>query len=127
MIYMALLEHPHMSISEIARETGYHRPAVYRALDGLIADGYIERSKVSGKRYFYHVTHPDILRAKLRDLTELSERLIPEIEALYERSHDAPVLRVEEGISGIQRIHTDMIESLTHGDVYYCYSSSREG
>lgn len=43
-IYLTLLEHPYLSISDIADKTRYHRPVVYRAIASLESEGYIEKS-----------------------------------------------------------------------------------
>ena len=95
-IYIALLDHPYMTISELSRETGYHRPSVYRAIASLESEGYIEKSLLEGKRYYYHVTSPLRLQEKLDELTHIAMRLIPEMEAVHQKHHRAPVFSMME-------------------------------
>ena len=95
-IYLTLLESPYLSITDIARKTKYHRPAIYRSLASLESDGYVEKSLLEGKRYFYHATSPRKLREKISELETLSERLLPDMEEIHKRYHDAPILSVRE-------------------------------
>lgn len=126
-IYLSLLDHPHQHISDLARRTQYHRPAIYKAIGGLLSDGYIERSLLDGKRYYYHISSPDRLREKLREIHDLAERTIPEIEALHHSTLDTPILSIREGIDGIRTTHDLILASLPKWWAYCCYSSSREG
>ena len=43
-IYLALLESPYLTVTDIARKTKYHRPIVYKSISSLESDGYIEKS-----------------------------------------------------------------------------------
>lgn len=95
-IYLSLLSRPYQIVSDIVRETRYHRPMVYKSLRSLEADGLVEKSHLDGKRYYYHATDPDRLRQKLQSLTDAAERLIPELEELHMRNAEAPILSVKE-------------------------------
>lgn len=57
-VYMILLEHPYLTVSEIAMKTHTHRPMVYKSLRSLEADSLLEKSYLDGKRYYYHITSP---------------------------------------------------------------------
>ena len=111
-IYLALLEHPYITISDISRHTRYHRPTVYKTIHALESDGYVEKSYLDGKRYYYHTTSPTKLREKLASLETLADRILPELEAIHARTAEAPVLSVREGIEGIRSIHGDLVHSL---------------
>lgn len=95
-IYLYLLSSPHQLIADIVRETRYHRPMVYKSLRSLEADGFIEKSHIDGKRYYYHTTGPERLRTKLAHLTEMADRLIPELEEMHKKRADAPILSIKE-------------------------------
>ena len=83
-------------MSEIARRTKYHRPMVYKLLTSLESEGYIEKSFLEGKRFYYRTTDPSRLREKLSELTKLAEHLIPEMEELHLKNHTAPILSTRE-------------------------------
>ena len=95
-IYLYLLSYPYKIVSDIVRETRYHRPAVYRALRSLEADGLIDKSYLDGKRYYYHATSPDNLMTRLESLTLSAQRLIPELQTLHDKNAEAPILSVKE-------------------------------
>src|SRR3990167_5915361 len=56
-IYLALLTQGPASVSDIARRTGIHRPAIYRALADMQGRGLIVRV-VRGKRHRYAAASP---------------------------------------------------------------------
>ncbi len=122
-IYLALLESPYLTVTDIARKTKYYRPLVYRSIASLESDGYVEKSLLEGKRYFYHATSPSKLREKISELETLSERLLPEMEEMHKKHHDAPILSLHEWIEGIQAIHTDILRSVKTGWEYFIYTS----
>jgi sugar-specific transcriptional regulator TrmB len=95
-IYLTLLEHPYLMISDIAKHTRYHRPMVYRAIASLESDGYVEKSILEGKRYFYHITSPAKLRERLSRISEIADVLLPEMEAIHDHHHESPILSVKE-------------------------------
>jgi sugar-specific transcriptional regulator TrmB len=95
-IYLHLLSHPYQIVADIVRETRHHRPMVYKSLRSLEADGLVEKSYLDGKRYYYHTASPDKLREKIEHLNTIADRLIPELEEMHERKHDAPTLSIKE-------------------------------
>ena len=126
LIYLTLLENPYLSVSDIARMTKYHRPMVYRYLGSLESSGYVEKSLLEGKRYFYHASSPSKLREKLIDLNTIANHLIPEMEEVHRKIYDAPILSIREWIEWIRSIHGDLVHTLKKWGTYYRYSSTRD-
>ncbi len=124
-VYMTLLEHPYLIVSDIAEKTNTHRPMVYKSLRSLEADWLVEKSYLDGKRYFYHVTSPKKLRDKLNTLNSLAENTLPELELMYEKKMHTPILSIKEWVDGIRSIHADLLQSVPKWGIYYRYSSSR--
>lgn len=124
-IYMILLEKPYQTISDISKRSKYHRPTVYKSIESLESEWLIEKSFLEGKRYHYHITSPKKLNDKIKNLTTIAEHLLPELEAMYEKKNDAPILSIKEGTKWIQAIHKDLMESLPKWWIYYRYSSTR--
>jgi sugar-specific transcriptional regulator TrmB len=69
---------------------------VYKSLRSLEADGLTEKSYLDGKRYYYHVTSPKKLREKLDRINTIAENTLPELEAIYEKNTNAPILSIKE-------------------------------
>lgn len=125
-IYLYLLATPYKLVSDIARETHYHRPMIYKSLRALEADHLVEKSYLDGKRYYYHATSPERLRDKLDALAHSAARLIPELEEMHAKNAEAPILSVKEWVLGIQEIHRDLVTSLPKWGIYYRYSSAQK-
>ena len=124
-VYMTLLDHPYLIVSDIAEKTNTHRPMVYKSLRSLEADGLVEKSYLDGKRYYYHITSPKKLRDKLNTLNTLAENTLPELELMYEKKMHTPILSIKEWVDGIRSIHADLLQSVPKWGIYYRYSSSR--
>jgi len=124
-IYLYLLLHPYKIVADIVRATKYHRPMVYKGLRALEDEGLVEKSYLEGKRYFYHAANPEKLKDRLSRLTQIAEDLIPELEHIHEKTAEAPILSIKEGIAGIRDIHEDLVTTLPKNGIYYRYSSSK--
>jgi sugar-specific transcriptional regulator TrmB len=111
-VYLTLLEHPYLTVTDIAERTHSHRPIVYKSLRSLEADSLIEKSYLDGKRYYYHTTSPGRLREKLERINTIAESTLPELEAIYTKNMNAPILSIKEGINGIRSIHQDLLNSV---------------
>lgn len=124
-IYLTLLKNPYITLSEISQKSHYHRPTVYKCIRGFESDGLVERSYLDGKRYYYHVTSPEKLKEKIHQISQMADQILPELTALYQKTQDAPILSIKEGIDGIKSIHKDLVESVPKWGIYYRYSSPR--
>lgn len=111
-IYLTLLKNPYITLSEISQKSHYHRPTVYKCIRGFESDGLVERSYLDGKRYYYHVTSPEKLKEKIHQISQMADQILPELTALYQKTQDAPILSIKEGIDGIKSIHKDLVESV---------------
>ncbi len=123
-IYMALLRNGPRHVTDIARDTGYHRPLIYKTLRTLRERGYITPVPGSGKQKLYHVTDPQWLKREIEDFTRQWEHIIDELSTLFYKKKDQPNLEIKEWVEEIRAIHSDLVHSLKKWDVYYRYSSS---
>ncbi|NRH20688.1 hypothetical protein HOO68_01445 [Candidatus Gracilibacteria bacterium] len=123
-IYLALLQYGPRHITDIARDTGYHRPLIYKTLRTLRERGYITPVPGSGKQKYYHITDPQWLKKEIEEFTKQSEHIIDELSGIFHKKKDQPALTIKEGVEEIRAIHSDLVHSLKKGDVYYRYSSS---
>lgn len=97
---------------------------IYKTIGSLEGDGFIEKSLLEGKRYYYHACSPSKIKGKLQNIEAMAERLFPELENIYEKSYDAPVLSVKEWIEWIHEIHRDIVESVERWGSYAIYIST---
>ncbi len=123
-VYLTLLSHGKMGVSDIARKTGLYRTVIYDALGGLLREELVSMSP-KGKYKVYAAESPKKLEKKFLELSNHFDDEIVALSALNKSSEIArPVVKYLEGRKGIIAIHDDVVETLKKGDTYYRYSSS---
>ena len=123
-VYLALLLHGKIGVSDIARKTGLYRTMIYDALAGLTREGLIGVLP-KGKYKVYVAESPKKLEKKFLELSNHFDEEITELSALYHApDKNRPVVKYVEGQQGIMGVHDDIVETLKKGDTYYRYSSS---
>ncbi len=123
-LYLTLLEAPPATVSELARETGIHRPLIYRALPSLQEKGLIS-IVIKGKQKRYTAESPTRVEKLFRKLEQSFSVLLPALETSYTNREDRPVMKYYEGREGIRRVFDDLLDTLKKGEVFYRYSSRR--
>jgi sugar-specific transcriptional regulator TrmB len=124
-IYLALLEHGPALISQIEKQTGLHRPAIYKALSALLSRGFVAIAP-KGKQRRYVAEPPDRLRSSMSDLVSAFENLLPELEATHQAKKKKPIIKFLEGKDGITFVLNDIVTSLKRNEVFYRYSSPKD-
>lgn len=123
-VYLALLEHGRLGVSEIARKTGLYRTMIYEALAGLLREELVSVSP-KGKYKVYTAQSPKKLEAKFLELSNQFDEEMSALRLLGKTSDSTrPIITYIEGRKGIVGINDDVVETLKKGDVYYRYSSS---
>lgn len=124
-IYIALLSATQASISEIAKTTGMHRPAIYHQLPGLIERGLVSQTQ-KGKRKLFVAESPEHLHNVIKRLDEKLDASMPELMSRY-RVHDMlPMIRYVQGPDGIRQAYEDLLRTIKKGDIVYRYESPRD-
>jgi len=125
-IYLALVEMGPSNISKISEKTSIHRPLVYKALPSLLDKKLItETKKVKG--VVYVAEPPNRLETLFDDLKVDFYEMLPDIEDSYSNNESKPKVRFLEGKDGTKRIFDDVVRSLKTGEVFYRYTSSKDG
>jgi sugar-specific transcriptional regulator TrmB len=124
-VYTSLLDCGPASISKISRDSGLHRPNVYKAIPVLKAKGLIT-SVPRGKRTRYAAESPVQLKGLIDSLNDSFETVLPELLQTYQHRQGRPIIKVLQGDKAVEMIMRDIVESQKKGDVYYRYSSRRE-
>ncbi len=125
-IYTALLGSAPLSVSTIARKTGLHRPIIYRNLPELIEKGLITTSP-RAKKKLYAAEHPDKIKRLIGELGSELDKIMPELDTIYNGASSRPVVKYLEGKQGIRFILEDIVHTLKKGDTFYRYSSTKDG
>lgn len=110
-IYGVLLKRASGSISELARITGKHRPAVYKAVSELLNNQLISQSSV-GKRITYRAESPVALFNIQKKQSEKLSEIIPEYIKIYEKKDITPKISVMEGKRGIATAYERLMKGL---------------
>jgi len=125
-IYLALLELGPSHIAQISEKTSIHRPLIYKALPSLIDRKLVTQTK-RGKRTIFMAEPPNRLEGLFDDLKIDFFEILPDLEDQYSNNELKPRVRFLEGRDGTKRIFDDIVRSLKKGDVFYRYSSNRDG
>ena len=125
-IYLALLELGPSHIAQISEKSSIHRPLIYKALPSLIDRKLVTQTK-RGKRTIFMAEPPNRLETLFDDLKIDFFEILPDLEDQYSNNELKPRVRFLEGRDGTKRIFDDIVRSLKKGDVFYRYSSNRDG
>jgi predicted transcriptional regulator len=118
-IYEAALELGETTAANLAKRAKIHRVATYALIDNLITKGLLTQTNVSkhGKRIA--PTHPreimQLIRKEQRELKKLElkyEEIMPELTALFQNASVFPRVQFFEGIVGLEKINSDIINTL---------------
>ena len=115
LIYLDLVKYGGSSAHEIAGRTKIHRPNVYDTLDKLIKKGIVTQSLVDNRKIFYPIKPKNLLiylKQKEYDL----EKVIPEIEQIYNKPTEKRKVTMSEGIRSFRVILNNLLE--TENDIY---------
>ena len=125
-IYLALIELGPARISDISEKTSIHRPLIYKALPTLLDKKLITKSQRKNG-LFYLAEPPNKLETLFDDLKVDFFEILPDLEDSYSSNEQKPKIRFLEGPDGTKRVFDDVVRSLKHGDVFYRFSSNKDG
>jgi sugar-specific transcriptional regulator TrmB len=120
-IYLSALELGYASVLEIAKKAEINRPTAYVVLESLMKKGLISTFEKGKKRYFAAESpekFKDIIqneRIKLKQKEAEVQKLIPELNIMYNLGGEKPKVRFFEGKEGLRSIREDIIKSKVEG------------
>lgn len=124
-IYVDLLENGTSSITDIVERTGLHRPEVYRFLPLLQERGFVSHL-LRAKRRFFVAESPENIRQLLDSLEKDVDSLLPDLIGMHARSEKRPNVKFLEGRKAITYVFSDIVNTLSKGDVFYRVSAERD-
>lgn len=125
-IYTALLGSAPLSVSAISRKTGLHRPIIYRNIPRLIEKNLVTISP-KAKKKLYLAEHPDKIKRLITELSGELDKILPELDTIYNGVGKRPLVKYLEGKKGMRFVFEDIVHSLKKGDTFYRYSSTKDG
>jgi len=116
-IYVSALEQGSTTVLELARTTKIPRTTVYLLIDSLTEKGLFQLT-AEGKKKLYVPTSPEelIILAKTKHeqldqtITSLKDEL-PQLQALYNLTHQKPKIRYYEGVEEVKKIYEDTLSA----------------
>ncbi|HJN85218.1 MAG TPA: helix-turn-helix domain-containing protein [Patescibacteria group bacterium] len=122
-IYLSLVERGSLTVSDIAKATGIHRPIVYKHLPELLDHNLVTTTK-KGKRTLYVPESPRKLESLVDETKSDLKEMMPGLQEAFSASGKRPIVKYIEGGKGITFVMSDVVHSLKRGDIWYRYSSS---
>lgn len=124
LVYESLLKLGKAKVATIVRESGLHRPLVYKALPQLI-EKHLVSVMPRGKVHEYAAESPEKLEALFKEREVSFFRSIEDLHGLYDKQEKKPRITVTEGADAIREAYATMIHSLKKGETYYRYGSTK--
>lgn len=126
LIYKAMLGAPALSISDIVRLSGCHRPAVYTALPLLVRKGLVSEA-LSGKRKQYIAEEPEKLTKLVLEREQQFQETLEVFQRAYRKKQKRTAIKVYEGKEGLRSVLLDLAHTMTPGGTFYRASSRNPG
>ncbi|MEI6864051.1 MAG: helix-turn-helix domain-containing protein [Candidatus Adlerbacteria bacterium] len=115
-VYGALVKFGTLQARYVQRHSGLSRPLTYRALNGLIAAGLVEKKDEVGKVSVFTPAHPLKLKEfihKKKEEAEDAERaldgILPKLSSDFNLISGKPGVRFFEGEDGVREIYDDIL------------------
>ncbi len=123
-IYLVLIEHRSLLLTEISRKTSFRRALLYIELPKMVASGLVVQSPM-GKRIHYAAADPTVLEQRLEAQRQRLETIHGAIRTLTVRSVDRPRFTIRQGETALQEALEAFMHRLKKDDVYLRFSSRR--
>ena len=115
-IYLTALAIGDATVQQIAKKSKVQRATTYIVIDSLKEKGLISTRK-NGKKNLYIAAAPDKIiehlkaqRAAIDVKMSAVEKLLPELQSLYNYSPSKPRVRYFEGLDGLKQIYNDTLD-----------------
>lgn len=107
-VYMHLLGHGAMSPPELSRGVGIARSNLHYILLGLFGKDLVRKQR-RGKRFVYIPADPSATLKVLDQKRETLKSALGELEALYKKQKNKPVIKFYEGTKELEQIFDDAL------------------
>ncbi|MCK9272451.1 hypothetical protein M0P65_02790 [Candidatus Gracilibacteria bacterium] len=125
LIYLTLLEHGKLTISDLTNFTSLHRVQLYRLLPYLLESGFVFVS-VKGKKKYYSPASPSKINEAYKEMEERNKGNINQLLDKYSNLDKKPNVIYNQGAKGIRNIFSDIVDSQNKGDIFYRITSETD-
>lgn len=126
-VYLALLKIGGCKAGRIAKETGFNRTTIYKALENLIQKG-LASSVIKENRKYFEPTDPKNLLQQLekqeqsfKENKEKIKELLPNLQSLFETSKEELEANIFKGLKGLKAVFNDILKTLKKDDEYLAF------
>ncbi len=123
-IYLTLIGEDSLSLLELSRKTGIHRPALYTLLPRLEAKELVQKRKV-GKREQYSAESPKKIEKLFKKVESGLHLFVDRLNNEYESRGRKPTAQYYFGKNGYNYLFDDIAASVPKNGIYYRYSARR--
>ncbi len=108
-VYEAALILGESSIQDLARRSGVKRSTIYTFIEELKDRGFILETQKNKRKVYSAVEPSQLLEMERTRLIEL-EKILPELEAVHNKSNKKPRVAYYEGVEGIESVYANMLK-----------------
>ncbi|MDQ5953249.1 MAG: HTH-type transcriptional regulator, sugar sensing transcriptional regulator [Patescibacteria group bacterium] len=123
-IYLLLLNSEALTLSDMSKKSGIHRPALYRVLPKLENKEIITKMKI-GKREYYSAESPKKIAKLFNKIQSGFNLFIERLSDQYDSSSIKPSVQYLVGKKGYDFLFDDIASSIPKNGIYYRYSSRK--
>jgi len=109
-IYLAGLELGSSTANEISKKSRLNRSTTYDILKGFVDKGITSRIEKNSTTYF-EIAEPKRLIEILQEKQDSLNQILPQLEAIREKTVEKPEVKVYEGKEGFKTILNDVLET----------------
>jgi predicted transcriptional regulator len=106
-VYIALLGLGSASVETIAKKSGTARATTYLVLSNLQKQGLVSQVP-QNKKTLFTAESPEKILASLNKQTELVQRVLPDMLALYNEKKEKPRAQLFQGKEGVREVYNIM-------------------
>ncbi len=117
-LYLALLHMGSGTLADIVRETKTHRPTMQKWIPLLLEKDLIS-AVTKGKRTVYYPASPTQLQTLVQETERALSAFLPNLQDIYDTTHEKPTIRYFEGKNITTLIYTDVLDTCQKGDIIY--------
>lgn len=121
-VYLAGLELGEESVQNLAKKAGTKRPTTYKIIESLIEKGLVYQT-FKGKKRLFGTDSPEKMLISLRQKERDFQKILPELNSIYNYSETKPKIKFYEGISGAIAVYEDTLKSTQKGETILTYTN----
>jgi sugar-specific transcriptional regulator TrmB len=108
-VYLASLEMGLASAQDIAKKAGLKRTTTYSVLSYLVNRGLVSKTLIKNKTRFV-AEPPEKLLNLIREIQTSIAKVLPQLEAIYNKSETKPKITFFEGENAIHNVYEDTLK-----------------